>query len=119
MEDIENNSSSFAVVITPEFENGTWNGAVSAHIEEDVLDDLDTDELTKIRSVVGMVASTLTLMESDPALLEYIRDHFIDNYQMLIEEFIDDIQEREPNFVKKEDGNVITLNFNTKTHGNA
>lgn len=118
-EENEMKTSSFAVVIEPEFENGQWTGTVGAHIEEDVLDDLDVDELTQIRSVVGMMASTLTLMEHDPEFLDYVRDHFIDNYQEIVEQFLNDIEDNSPNFTRSEDGKVIQLNFNTKTHGSA
>ena len=29
-------SSSFAIVIEPEFEEGKWSGSVACHVEEDV-----------------------------------------------------------------------------------
>jgi|DEB0MinimDraft_10_1074344.scaffolds.fasta_scaffold26230_3 ABC-type transporter MlaC component len=112
-------TSSFAIVLTPEFdENGDWNSSVTAHMEEEVFDDLDTEELTRIRSVCGMVASTLTLMEQDEEFMEYVRDYFVENYSRMIEQFIED-DEQVPSFTRSEDGKVIQLNFNTKTHGSA
>lgn len=117
-EDKENTCSQFAIVLEPEFdEQGEWAGTIAAHMEEDVHDDLDIDQLNQIRSVCGMMASTLTLMESDPEFMEYVRDYFIDNYQTLIDQFIED--NPLPSFTRSEDGKVINLNFNTKTHGNA
>lgn len=113
--------SSFAVAITPEFnEDGTWDGSVTAHLEEDVRDDLDPEQLTQIRSVCGMMAACLPLMEEDQEFLDYIKDFFYTNYQLLV----DQIEEEEqvaatPNFTKSKDGKVITLDFDTKTHGSA
>jgi len=110
--------SSFAVALEPEFdEEGKWTGEVTAHVEEALQGDLDDDQLTQIRSVCGMMASCLTLMEEDPDFLDYVRDYFLKNYENLIAEFIDRVEDDTPDFTK--DGNVITLNFNTKTYGNA
>ena len=110
--------SSFAVALEPEFkEDGTWTGEVTAHVEESLHGDLSDDELTQIRSVCGMMASCLTLMEDDPDFLDYVRDYFISNYEGLIAEFIERVEDDRPDFTKE--GNVITLNFNTKTYGNA
>lgn len=118
-EDSENTMSSFAIVIEPDFdERGEWDGRVTAHMEEDVHNDLDVDDLNKIRSVCGMMASTLTLMEQDPDFMEYVREYFLSNYQNLIDQFIEDT-ENLPSFTRSDDGKVINLNFNTKTHGSA
>jgi hypothetical protein len=87
-------------------------------VEEDIEDDLSEDDRMKIRSVVGMMASTLQLMEQDEDFLDYVRSHFIENFTDMIAEFLEDAEE-EPTFTRSEDGKVITLNFNTKTYGNA
>lgn len=117
----EKQHSSFAVAISPEFDDdGNWTGAVSAVLEEDVYDDLNSDDLTQIRSVCGMLAACLPLMEEDPDFLEYIKGFFAANYTQLIEEIIDDAEAMDkPSFVRSKDGKVITLDFNTKTHGSA
>ena len=118
-QDTEVTSSSFAIVVTPEFnESGNWAGTIGVHMEEDFQNDLDVDELTQIRSVCGMMASTLTLMETDTEFMEYVRDYFLDNYQSMVDQFLDAVEEQ-PTFTRTKDGNVITLNFNTKTHGSA
>jgi len=117
MTDEELKTSSFAVVLTPEFENGHWTGAVTAHMEEDILDDLGEDDIAKIRSACGMMASTVMLMELDEDFREYVRTFFIDNFQTWIDDFVEESES--PKFTRSEDGKVITLNMNTKTHGNA
>ena len=117
----ESEHSSFAVALTPEFdEEGKWTGAVSATLEEDVRSDLDAEQLTQIRSVCGMMAACLPLMEEDPDFLEYIKTFFFDNYTQLIDEIYEEEDaQNKPNFVRSDDGKVITLDFNTKTHGSA
>lgn len=109
--------SSFAVALEPEFgPDGKWLGIISAHIEESIEDDLNEEEVTQIRSVCGMMATTLTLMEEDPDFLDYVKGFFIAHQTEMFENFLTELEEK-PNFTK--DGNVITLNFDTKTHGNA
>tara|TARA_R110000850_G_scaffold92155_7_gene195862 strand:- start:850 stop:1221 length:372 start_codon:yes stop_codon:yes gene_type:complete len=123
MEDTENETSSFAVVVTPDFEDTKWTGSISAYVEEEVLGDLEPEELKQIRNVVAMMASTLTLMENDPEFLGYIKNYFAEHYQHLVEGFVETEEEEEEespkSFIRSKEGNVITLNFNTKTHGNA
>jgi len=114
-EDTEQKTSSFAVVLTPEFSNGSWNGSVTAHIEEEILDDLGEIEISQIRNACGMMASSIMLMELDEEFRDYVRNFFVDNF----ESFIEDIQNDMPSFTRSEDGKVITLHMNTKTHGSA
>lgn len=115
----DNKASSFAIVLTPEFgEDSKWAGTVTAHMEEEVFDDLEDEEVNHIRTVCGMMASTLTLMEHDEDFMAYVRDYFIDNYTALVEQFIEE-DEKVPSFTRSADGKVIQLTFNTKTHGSA
>lgn len=110
-------TSTFAVVVTPEFKNGEWTGVVVCHMEEEVKDDLGTEDVVKIRSVCGMMASCIVLMEKDPDFYEYVSNFFLANFENAIEEMIEDLEE--PKFTRSEDGKVITLHTNTKTYGNA
>jgi len=118
-EETETKETSFAIVISPEFdEEGKWTGVVGCHMEEEISHNLNEDELTQLRSVCGMMATTLTIMESDEDFLAYVKDAFIALNGELIEGFLESIEEDEkPNFTK--DGNVFTLDFSSKTHGNA
>lgn len=109
--------SSFAVAVEPEFnDNGEWTGEVTAFVEETLEGDLNEEQVTQIRSVCGMMASCLTLMEQDPDFLDYVRSYFIDNYEEMIAEILGEAEEK-PDFTRE--GNVFKLNFNTKTYGNA
>jgi len=115
----ETKETSFAVVMTPEFsEDDKWTGVIACHLEEEVNHDLSDDEITQIRTVSGLMATTLTLMEQDEDFLEYVKEAFLAFNQEMLEDFIESTEEdNKPNFTKE--GNVITLNFDTKTHGSA
>jgi len=63
-----------------------------------------------------MMASTLVLMENDEDFLDFVKGFFLSNSEEMINEMLGGIEDN-PNFTKE--GNVITLNFDTKTHGSA
>lgn len=117
--------SSFAVVLVPSFgKNGRWDGRVAVHMEEDDLHDLDDDELMQMRTVCGMMAASLTLMEEDPEFNEYMQEYFLENFRSFIEDTVEGVleiegEEKKPNLTRSEDGKVITLDFSSKTYGEA
>tara|TARA_R100000995_G_C3478232_1_gene122252 strand:+ start:757 stop:1128 length:372 start_codon:yes stop_codon:yes gene_type:complete len=117
-------SSSFAVAIIPSFDDdGKWDGTISTQLEEEIGNDLLEDEVIQIRGICGMMTACLKLMEEEPELLDYIKEYFIANFQDMLREIIGEPEEEEeeikPLFTRSKDGKVITLNFNTKTFGNA
>ena len=118
-EETETKETSFAIVVSPEFDKeGKWTGVVGCHMEEEVNHALNDDELTQIRSVCGMMATTLTIMEQDEDFLEYVKEAFLAMNSDMVEDFMEALEKDEkPNFTK--DGNVFTLNFDSKTHGSA
>lgn len=116
----EKKYSSFAVALTPEFdENGEWLGSVTAHLEEEVGNDLNEEQLDQIRSACGLLAACLPLMEEDREFLDYIKDFYQANYEQLVQDMLAIAEDDTPNFTRSSDGKVITLNFDTKTHGSA
>lgn len=116
----ETKHSSFAVTLDPEFkEDGKWDGSVVAGIEESVESDLTDDEVMQIRTVAGLLASCLQIMEEDEEFLDYVKEYFFTRNKALVDELESLAEESDsaPNFTK--DGNVISLDFSTKTHGSA
>lgn len=117
----ENKHSSFAVAVSPEFtDSGEWTGSITAVLEEDIQPDLDADELLQIRSVCGMMAACLPLMEEDKEFFDLVKNYFNDNYTQLVDELLEEQEDmKRPNFTRSRDGKVITLDFGTKTFGSA
>lgn len=117
----EPQNSIFGIEIEPEFKNGAWTGNVSAGMYEDLKGDLSDDEIHQIRTVCGMMASTLILMEEDPEFLDQIKEYFAERFAEYAEDDYEvDLEENKPTvFTRSSDGKVITLDFNTKTHGSA
>ena len=119
--DTDNSTSSFAVVVTPVLDNEKhWTGSITVHMEEDDYGELSDEELAQVRSVCGMMASTLTLMEEDANFNEMIQDYFLANFKSFVEDVIvGEYEEKKPNHTRSEDGKVITLDFSSKTYGEA
>ena len=119
----EKKASSFAVVLEPEFdEANNWTGAVSAIMEEDLTGDLDDDAVDQIRHASGMLAICLQIMESDKEFLEFVKNYYaVHNAELFLElsEELEEEEDQPPKFTRSKDGKVITLNFDTKTYGNA
>jgi len=114
--------SSFAIVITPTLDKKRkWTGSVTVHMEEDDFGELSDEELMQIRNVCGMMASSLTLMEEDPEFNEYIQEYFLKNFRSFVEDFIEGTLEepKQPSMTRSKDGKVITLDFSSKTYGEA
>jgi hypothetical protein len=114
--------SSFAIVITPTLDKKRkWTGSVTVHMEEDDFGELSDEELMQIRNVCGMMASSLTLMEEDPEFNEYIQEYFLKNFRSFVEDFIEGTLEepQQPSMTRSKDGKVITLDFSSKTYGEA
>lgn len=116
----EKNSSSFAIALEPEFDkDNNWTGGVTAYIEESIEDDLTEEQVQQIRAVCGLVSACLPLMEQDEDFLEYVKSFFFGPYEDLVNSMEEEESEGKPNFTKSKDGKVITLDFSTKTYGNA
>jgi len=114
--------SSFAIVITPTLDKKRkWTGSVTVHMEEDDFGELSDEELMQIRNVCGMMASSLTLMEEDPEFNEYIQEYFLKNFRSFVEDFIEGTLEepQQPSMTRSKDGKVVTLDFSSKTYGEA
>ena len=107
--------SEFAIVLTPEFEqDGSWNGSVQCHMEEELQQDLSAEDTDKVRSVLGLLATCLQIMEEEENFLDYVQEQFLLRNPDILSQFAED---ETPNFTKE--GNVVHLNFSTKTYGSA
>ena len=114
----EEKETSFAVVMTPEFDDaGEFTGAMGVHMEEEINHNLTDEQTVNMRSICGMLISCITLMEQDEEFCEYMQTAFAAMFAESMEEIIG--TEEQPTFTRSQDGKVITLDFNTKTHGNA
>tara|TARA_R100000773_G_scaffold21550_1_gene19116 strand:- start:12344 stop:12694 length:351 start_codon:yes stop_codon:yes gene_type:complete len=114
----ENAQTSFAVVITPDFdEEGRFEDTMGVHIEEEINHNLTDEQKFNMRTVCGMLMTCIHLIETDQDFSEHIQTTFASMFADNIDEILG--KEKVPSFTRSADGKVITLEFGTKTHGSA
>ena len=110
--------TSFAVVITPDFdENSKFLDTMGVHIEEEINHALTEEQKFNLRTVCGMLMTCIHLIETDKDFSEHVQNVFAELFVDSMDSILG--TEPAPTFTRSEDGKVITLDFDTKTHGSA
>ena len=100
--------------IKPHIKKKQWTGEIDVSIissEDNPLNDQDFDNMMFL---CELIASSIPMMEED----EYIRNALIE-YAESLRNTMEEVQDEEDEPVIDKDGNVIKINFSTKTRGNA
>lgn len=114
----DSKQTSFAVVITPDFdENDNFLDTMGVHIEEEIGHELTDDQKFNLRTVCGMLMTCIHLIETDAEFSQHVQNVFAELFVDSMDEILG--TEPIPSFTRSEDGKVITLDFDTKTHGSA
>lgn len=129
----EDDKPVYSVCMSPHIEedDGKWYGTMDIWIEEYEAEDLSDQAKEAMRTCVGMLASAFVVMEEDDYVLEKVKEKFEKIYldhgplsdedvkeaelQMMDKQF--DQQDNKPKVSFA--GNVIKLDFDTPTGGNA
>jgi hypothetical protein len=94
-------------------DSGTYTGEASFSVISSQNHDIPIDLYQDMEYVVKCMLSTIPLMEQDDNFRDFVA-HYVDRY------FTYEFDEREEvPLIEDVDGNVITINFNTNTKGNA
>ena len=98
-------------------DDGKWSGEVDISIMAFPENPLDDDDYGQLMHFVKMMCASVPVMEEVPELRNIVNEYVlnvIDNEMDITVEL-----EEEMGVEKTYDGNVIHLNFNTKTGGSA
>jgi hypothetical protein len=94
-------------------DSGTYTGEANFSVISCQNHDIPIDLYKDIEYVVKCMLSTIPLMEQDDNFRDFVA-HYVDTY------FTYEFDEREEvPLIENVDGNVITINFDTNTKGNA
>jgi len=96
---------------------GSWSGEIDISIMAFEKNPLDDEDFDQVMHFVKMMCATVPLMEQEESLRELVHEYVmkvIDN-----DTGIDVELEEECGVEKTYDGNIVHLNFNSKTGGNA
>jgi len=93
---------------------GMWNGEIDMAIVTQPENDLDDDDYFQMMHFCKMLASTIPVMEVNEDFRELVHNYVIERVDKEYEVQLED----KPKVVG-EDGNVIKIDFGTKTEGSA
>ena len=102
------NEEDFIITVSPTIDkNLRWTGEVKIGIDMAEQDFLHEDDYNSLLQFCNLICTTVPLMEQDVAFRNKVHSYFIK-----------EAQERNRRVLTK-NGNVIKLNFNSKTDGSA
>jgi len=114
----EINEEDFLIRVRPfADDDGTWSGEVDISIMAMPDNPLDDDDYYKVMHFAKMMCASVPVMEEVQELRDIVHEYVINVLDNEME--IDVELEEEVGVEKTYDGNIIHINFNTKTGGSA
>lgn len=95
-------------------DEGEWNGQIDLALVTQPANDLSDDDYTSLMHFCKMMASTVPIMEVNEDIRELVHDYVLETFDTDYEAVLED----KPAIISQ-DGNVIAIDFNTKTEGEA
>jgi hypothetical protein len=114
----EVNEEDFLIRVRP-FANddGAWSGEVDISIMAMPDNPLDDDDYYKVMHFAKMMCASVPVMEESEELRDIVNEYVVNVLDNEME--IDVELEEEVGVEKTYDGNIVHINFNTKTGGSA
>ena len=114
----EINEEDFLIRVRPfADDDGTWSGEVDISIMAMPDNPLDDDDYYKVMHFAKMMCASVPVMEESEELRDIVHEYVINVLDNEME--IDVELEEEVGVEKTYDGNIVHINFNTKTGGSA
>ena len=112
------NEDDFLIRVRPFRDSmGKWTGDIDLSIVTLPDNDLDDEDYSQLVHMCTMVASTIPLMETDEALRNMIHEYVEQTLDMDYEDVVEEDENKE--LVLETEGNVLTIDFSSRTKGNA
>jgi len=114
----EINEEDFLIRVRPfADDDGAWSGEVDISIMAMPDNPLDDDDYYKVMHFAKMMCASVPVMEESEDLRDIVHEYVINVLDNEME--IDVELEEEAGVEKTYDGNIVHINFNTKTGGSA
>jgi len=98
-------------------DDGKWSGEIDISIMAFPENQMDDDDYGQVMHFCKMMCATVPIMEQEENIRNIVHEYVM---KVIDNEMEVDVELEEKMGVEKEyDGNVVHLNFNTKTGGNA
>lgn len=105
----------FVVRVRPfKDDEGYWNGELDISVVTSAGNELDDDDYFSLMHFCKMMAATVPIMEVNEDLRELVHNYVLEKIDKHYEVELEDKPE-----VTNTEGNVVTINFGTKTKGSA
>ncbi len=114
----EVNEEDFLIRVRPfADDDGAWSGEVDISIMAMPDNPLDDDDYYKVMHFAKMMCASVPVMEESEELRDIVHEYVVNVLDNEME--IDVELEEEVGVEKTYDGNIVHINFNTKTGGSA
>ena len=114
----EVNEEDFLIRVRPFADDeGTWSGEVDISIMAMPDNPLDDEDYYKVMHFAKMMCASVPVMEESEDLRDIVHEYVVNVLDNEME--IDVELEEEAGVEKTYDGNIVHINFNTKTGGSA
>jgi hypothetical protein len=105
----------FIIRIRPYIDReGSWNGDIDVAIITQPENNLEDEDYFQVMHFCKMIASSIPVMELNEDFRELVHDYVVEKVDNNTEVEVEDKPK-----VLSEDGNVVEIDFKTKTKGNA
>jgi len=114
-EELEMRDNDFLIRVRPfSDKHGSWNGEIDLAIISQPANSLDDEDYFQVMHFCKMVASTVPVMEFNEDFRELVHNYVVETID---KEYQDKVKSKPE--VVEQDGNVVKINFGTRTKGNA
>jgi len=111
---LELREDDFVVRVRPAVMDSEWTGEVDVAIITSADNNLDDESYSQLMHFTKMMCATVPLMEINEDMRNFVHTYVMEEIDNILESITE-----EPVVITQEDGNVIRLNFGTRTKGRA
>jgi len=111
----EFDENDYVVRVRPTVVNNEWTGEIDIAIVTSADNNLEDDSYSQMMHFTKMMCATVPLMEMNEDMRNYVHTYVVEE----IDNIMEPVVEEQEVTVTQEDGNVIRLNFGTRTKGSA
>lgn len=107
----------FVIRIRPSIEGEEWTGEIDISIISSGAAQLNDESYGQLMHFCKMMCSTVPIMERDEAIRDLVHQYVLEVVDNEPEDMVE--QDSQDITITHESGNVVRLNFNSKTGGSA
>tara|TARA_R100001440_G_scaffold64706_2_gene85372 strand:- start:662 stop:1015 length:354 start_codon:yes stop_codon:yes gene_type:complete len=117
MERMQIDDEDFVIRVRPSIDGEEWTGEIDISIISQGDNPLNDESYGQVMHFCKMMCATVPIMEQDEAIRNMVHSYVMEVVEN--DTIVFDEDEDEGLIVTKEDGNVVHLNFGSKTKGSA